>query len=282
MKNKCYICNSENIEKTDIKLRDSKDIEVFRCKNCSLEFLSDFSHIDENFYQNGKMLPNPKKIFSWLERSKNDDKRRFEFLKNEIKNKKVLDFGCGTAGFIDLARKIADVKGIEVNKNLNEYFKEKEYKIYNSLDDLDEETFDYITLFHVLEHFKNPKNIINNLKKHLKKDGKLIIEIPNTNDALLSFYKCEKFSDFTHWKCHLFGFNEKNIKKMLAEFNFSKIKIKKVQRYGFLNHIYWIFKGKPNGANILNRFDSVIINYLYCTFLKLFSKTDTLVIICKN
>ena len=71
MKNKCYICNSENIEKTDIKLRDSKDIEVFRCKNCSLEFLSDFSHIDEKFYQNGKILVEIVQLFEKYNRFTN-------------------------------------------------------------------------------------------------------------------------------------------------------------------------------------------------------------------
>ena len=35
----------------------------------------------------------------------NDDPRRYNDFKSIIKNKKILDFGCGLGGFIKLAKK---------------------------------------------------------------------------------------------------------------------------------------------------------------------------------
>ena len=45
-----------------------------------------------------------KDIDNWLKETEFDDKRRYEFVKEKITNKTVLDFGCGVGGFLDLAK----------------------------------------------------------------------------------------------------------------------------------------------------------------------------------
>ena len=278
---KCYLCDGELVE-TDYKLRDSNKIKVLKCKKCALETLSDFSHIDETFYENGLMLNPNIKPEQWYIKSKDDDVRRFNKLKKFLKNKKVLDFGCGAGGFIELASSISDAFGIEKNKIMTDYIKSKNLKVYSDISEVENQKFDVITMFHVLEHIKNPQNILDELKNILNKNGKIIIEVPNTSDALLSLYDCKSFSDFTHWSCHLWGFNDKNLKALLKGFGFKKIRIKKIQRYNFLNHIRWIFYHQPNGHKTFNKYYSFIADCLYVLFLKLTSKTDTIVAICEK
>jgi len=54
------------------------------------------------------------------------------------------------------------------------------------LDDFEiEEKFDVITLFHVLEHFDDPRAVLKQLKSMLAKGGIIVIEVPNADDALL-------------------------------------------------------------------------------------------------
>ena len=276
---RCLLCGSEMVE-TDYNLRDSKELKVLKCKKCALEMLSDFSHIDGNFYEKGLMLGSNADPQKWLNKSRPDDNRRFSKLKKILKNKKILDFGCGAGGFLELANEVSDVCGIEKQKKMLEFMKSKNLKVFSDICELNNEKFDVITMFHVLEHLNNPEKTINVLKGLLNPNGKLIIEVPNTNDALLSLYNCKFFSDFTHWSCHLWGFNNKNLKKMLEETGFKKVKIKKVQRYNFLNHIKWLFQHKPDGHKELKSDYISFINYFYTLFLKLTSKTDTIIAIC--
>jgi len=73
--------------------RDDSEINVLKCNNCGLVFLSSFDHVDDDFYEDGSMLEN-KHIDAYLAESIKDDLRRYSFLKEKVIGKKVLDFGC--------------------------------------------------------------------------------------------------------------------------------------------------------------------------------------------
>ena len=275
---KCYICGSSEIEDTGYSLRDDKTIKVLRCKRCSLVFLSSFEHINKDFYKDGKMHSGNFDHKRWLEASYDDDRRRFLMLKKIIKGKKLLDFGCGAGGFLMMAKDYASkVAGVEKQDALRALFNEKNLDIFDNLDEIHDK-FDVITMFHVLEHLPDPKSVIKELLNKLKDDGKLIIEVPNEDDALLSLYACKKFADFTHWSCHLYSFNRKTLKKLLDDTGVKVNYIKPVQRYGFANHLYWLLRGEKGGHNVWKKLDNPVLNFFYKNFLKLISKTDTLVI----
>lgn len=275
---KCYICGSSEIEDTGYSLRDDETIKVLRCKRCSLVFLSSFEHINKDFYKDGKMHSGNFDHKRWLEASYDDDRRRFLMLKKIIKGKKLLDFGCGAGGFLMMAKDYASkVAGVEKQDALRALFNEKNLDIFDNLDEIHDK-FDVITMFHVLEHLPDPKSVIKELLNKLKDDGKLIIEVPNEDDALLSLYACKKFADFTHWSCHLYSFNRKTLKKLLEDTRIEINYIKPVQRYGFANHLYWLLRGEKGGHNVWEKLDNPVLNFFYKNFLKLISKTDTLVI----
>lgn len=274
-KNKCYLCGNDDLVERGYNLRDSKDLRVLECKKCSLVFLSSFEHINQDFYKKGKMHSisfNPQK---WLKASKKDDERRFEFLKNRIENKTLLDFGCGAGGFLLLAKEVADVEGVEEQENLKDFFTKNGLRVFSSLEEIGKK-YDVITMFHVLEHLKEPKKIVADLLEYLKDDGELIIEVPNENDALLTLYKCRAFGNFTHWSCHLFCFNQKTLKKLFLEMGLEINYITPVQRFGFANHLYWLLMGQKGGQlkwTFLNKFD-----WIYKKIIIALGKSDTLII----
>ncbi len=280
-KNKCKLCNCEDVIITSYKLRDNDNISVLKCKKCGLSFLSSFEHINNNFYENGNMHQNKalKDDFeAWEKKSFIDDSRRFEFLKNKIKNKSVCDFGCGIGGFIKLAKNVTNnACGVEKQQNLKTYFEKNNLNVKNNINEY-KCKFDFITLFHVLEHLKNPKVELLQLIKKLKKNGELIIEIPNSDDALLSLYKNKAFANFTHWSCHLYMYNQKTLKMLFLSLNLKINYMKNVQRYSLMNHLYWLIKNKPGGHNVWAKFDFKILNLLYKSFLKTINKNDTIII----
>lgn len=275
-KRTCPICKNTKVEHTNYNLRDNKTLKVLKCKNCSVCFLSSFEHINENFYQEGKMASVMKNPQTWLKNAEIDDKRRFKFLKNTIKGKKYLDFGCGAGGVLLNFKDIAQVYGVEKCSGLKEHYKKNNLEVFENINETNEK-FDVISMFHVLEHLSEPKEKIKELISFLNENGKLIIEVPSGDDALITLYKCKKFIDFTHWSCHLYSFSKKSIKEILKNIPNIKINyIKNISRFGLANHLYWILKGKKGGQNIwkfLNKFD-----FLYKPFLKLIQKSDTLII----
>jgi 2-polyprenyl-3-methyl-5-hydroxy-6-metoxy-1,4-benzoquinol methylase len=88
-------------------------------------------------------------IETWIKNTACDDNRRFKLYADMIKNKDILDFGCGTGGFLKQARKVAhNVYGIELEKRLVSYFLNNTLTVYSRIQDLDHKV-DYIFMFHV-------------------------------------------------------------------------------------------------------------------------------------
>src|SRR5574344_2799 len=213
MNNQCPLCGSKKIKLLKKGVRDNSNVDVMVCEACSLEFLSDFSHVTDEFYQEGEM--HQKELFYWLENTKKDDVRRFNFLQKRKFNKKVLDFGAGNGNFV----KLAQCEGVEIDNSLRNYFKDNNLKIYKSFDETDKK-YDYITLFHVLEHMKQPEKLLEKVSEYLQSDGKIIVEVPSCDDALLKMYRSKDFAEFTYWGCHLYLYNEKTLKKTLKKAGF--------------------------------------------------------------
>ena len=272
----CHNCNSTNYEILHKGTRDKNNLDVLICKDCGLLFLSDFSHISEKFYAEGGMLNNKIDLQVWINATKEDDFRRFSTLKNKIKNKVLVDFGCGNGGFLNFVKEICDkVYGIELQKDNYDYFKKCNLNVISDIELLPEKV-DFVTMFHVLEHLKNPVEELKKLKPYLKENAKVIIEVPNSKDALISLYNCKSFKDFVFWSCHLFVYNEKSLRQIVQKAGYKINTVKYIQRYNFLNHLYWIFQNKPGGHKIWGKFYFAPLNILYCLFLKVFKITDTL------
>jgi hypothetical protein len=64
-------------------------------------------------------------------------------------------------------------------------------------------------LNHVLEHLKDPIQILNQIKKYMNKNTLLIIEVPHANDYLIKDMRCETFKKFTFWSEHYILYTEK-------------------------------------------------------------------------
>jgi len=216
-------------------------------------------------------------IVEWARETSMDDERRFVFLKGALENKTVLDFGCGNGGFLLKARNLASyAAGVELEKRLQPYFEDLGIDVRPKLEDF-KDSFDIITLFHVLEHLPDPIDMLKSLSKRIKRDGRIIIEVPNADDALLKLYENKAFSRFTYWSCHLFLFNIRTL-FMLADRSGLKINfIKQIQRYPLSNHLYWLSRGLPGGHKKWNFIDSEPLHVAYEQQLAALGICDTII-----
>ncbi len=265
------------------KTRD-RNVKVLKDKKSGVIFIPQYKSNIKNYYKKKN-----ENIFSTINNVKvnsknipvtelNDDLRRFNYLKNKIKNKKLLDFGCGKGKFLSLAKKDSkNIAGLEINKQLFNHLKKK-FKMYDDICNVDQK-FDVITLFHVLEHIPNQIDILKNIKKILNKNGKLIIEVPHANDVLLNL---KVFRNFTLWSEHLVLHTKLSLIKYL---NIAGFKVEKsffIQRYNFSNHFKWFIEGKPEGhVTNYNLFKRSLIES-YNKFLITNEIADTIFIEAKN
>jgi 2-polyprenyl-3-methyl-5-hydroxy-6-metoxy-1,4-benzoquinol methylase len=112
---------------------------------------------------------------------KNSPYSSHSLILNSIENdSKVLDLGCEK----DFAKKLVD-KGCSV-VGVNDHFVDVEGLKNFFVHDLEQrliitenEKFDYIILADVLEHLKNSKNLLEDCKKYLKPNGKIIVSTGN-------------------------------------------------------------------------------------------------------
>lgn len=274
---KCKLCNSTNIKIRHSSVRDRKDIKVYECNECGGVFLSSFDHISDEFYEESGMLNGHVNLKEYRQKSYKDDNRRAYYLKEKIVGKKVLDFGCGAGGFLYLIQDFVDEAcGVELDRSINKTLNSHGIKCYENVECI-EGTYDVITLFHVVEHLKNPQEILRNLKQFLNPNGIIIVEVPNADDALLSLYKSEDFANFTYWSCHLVLYNNYTLRRLAEKAEYQVRYIKQIQRYPLSNHLYWLSQQKPGGHSIYNFLNSKELNDAYENALASIGKCDTII-----
>lgn len=276
------MCNGTKFKKRPGSVRDNIKLKVLECKNCGLVFLSSFSHITSDHYKKSGMHREKKpNIDKWLSETYSDDIRRFNFIKEKIVNKSLLDFGCGIGGFLQLIQKSKlplSVTGLEQEEALKESFSDRQLNVFSDIMDITRsEKYDIITAFHVIEHLSDPVGTLIELSKLLKKNGEIIIEVPSSDDALLTLYECDAFSHFTYWSQHLFLFNKKTFSDLIDKTPLKLNWIKNIQRYPLSNHLYWLSKGLPGGHEFWKFMNNTQLNKAYEKQLEAIGKTDTII-----
>jgi 2-polyprenyl-3-methyl-5-hydroxy-6-metoxy-1,4-benzoquinol methylase len=278
---KCYLCNSDNLEEVKGVVRDAPEVRIKKCAECGLVFLSGEEKDLIKDYKKSEMHTVQVNVQEWLQDASTDDERRFKFFRGQIKDKSILDFGCGAGGFLLKAKSVAaKADGIELEEQLKPHFSKNGLNVYSSLEEALEESrssYDIITAFHVIEHTPDPARILKEISMLLKSDGKIIVEVPNSEDALLTLYESDAFSRFTYWSCHLFLFNAETIKTLGARAGLNVESVKQVQRYPISNHLYWLSKNKPGGHNVWSFMDSPELNFEYENKLTALGKCDTII-----
>ena len=141
----------------------------------------------------------------------------------------VLELGCGDGSMSRLMREACKAHIIGVDHNPDIVWKAQRFCDYvftedlddpNSLDSLEGEKFDVITLVDVIEHLKYPEKLLKRLKPLLLDEGRLLLSVPNVAHASVRLellnggfeYEQAGILDNTHLKF----FTLKSIQTLLA------------------------------------------------------------------
>jgi 2-polyprenyl-3-methyl-5-hydroxy-6-metoxy-1,4-benzoquinol methylase len=144
------------------------------------------------------------------------------------KEKKLLDLGCGTGDFLNVCKNNGwDVLGIEPNEDARAIANNKANdSVFDleKLEQLEDNSFNVITLWHVLEHLPELDNHIATFNRLLKSDGFLIIAVPNYKSYDAGYYK--EFWAAYDVPRHLWHFSRQSIIKLVSKENTNVLKMK--------------------------------------------------------
>ena len=283
---KLVILNNKTRDKKIKVIKDLKNKIIFLEKYVtSNQYYSTLKYKDDDrkIKKKSKKISNVK-TFSVNIRTPiiEDDYRRARQFEKYLKNKNILDFGCGWGGFLRNVKNYKSLSGVELRKECTNHIQTKIKKIDIS-DNINsfERKFDVITMFHVLEHIPYQIKTLKVLKSKLKKKGKVIIEVPHAEDFLILQDELKEFKNFTFWSEHLILHTYKSLKTILSKSGFRNINIYYYQRYNFSNHLGWFLKKKPGGHNFYKKIISDKLNSSYCENLKKLGQTDSLIAIAE-
>ncbi|HSD14370.1 MAG TPA: class I SAM-dependent methyltransferase [Flavobacterium sp.] len=136
----------------------------------------------------------------------------------------LLDIGAGTGDFLQEAKNQNwNCVGIEPSEKAKTIAMGKGVSFAGDLTTLENNSFDVITMWHVLEHVPDLENYIFELKRLLKPDGTLLIAVPNYKSFDAQYYG--KFWAAYDVPRHLWHFSKISIEKLFANQNMKLVKV---------------------------------------------------------
>lgn len=140
-------------------------------------------------------------------------------------NKSLLDVGAGTGDFLMAAKqKNWKIEGVEPNAKARKKALAKGVALKESLENLPNDKYAVITLWHVLEHLPNLEEHIQLLKSKLETEGTLIIAVPNFKSYDAVYYK--QFWAAFDVPRHLWHFSRTGMARVFAKHQMTVVKTK--------------------------------------------------------
>ena len=214
----CIICNSDFKKINDF---------VFKCRKCS-------------FFKSTLLPGHGREIEGISELRQHNFKKIIKIIKslNKSQNFKILEIGSGNGFFIEECKKLSiNITGSEADEKQYQLLKLKydnTLKLNLPLKDMEKkfDKYDYIIFNDVFEHLEDLDLVIEQLKKFIKDNGQIIINLPSSDGLIFKFSNILNklgFQNFYNrlWQKdlsspHLSYFNNLNLELLFKKHNFIK------------------------------------------------------------
>ncbi|MCL2481667.1 MAG: methyltransferase domain-containing protein [Spirochaetaceae bacterium] len=217
-----------------------------KCENCGIVYLQNIGK-NEKKYEKSYFFEEYKKQYgkTYIEDFNNisaASQKRVNIIKNFVKKGKALDIGCAYGPFLNVMKDQYECYGIDISEDAVEYVNKnlgiKAVTGDFSLSDFipvfpgdvsqnkKEEClkFDIITMWYVIEHFKNVGEVIEKIGKLINKSGIFAFSTPNLS-GISSIYNKNKFLESSP-SDHYTLWNILSAKHILSQFGFKVVKVR--------------------------------------------------------
>ncbi len=212
----CNLCGGKEVAILSNRSRSGKPLQTVICRTCGLVWSDPRPHDARQFYEEEYRLsykdtysPKTKHVL----RAGKVALSRFEKIEPLLADRKVvLDVGTGGGEFAYLLQSLGHrVSGIEPNTGYADY-SIREYGLTVHVGFVQDaafppESFDVVTIWHVLEHTEDPGSVLALLRSWLKTEGMLVVEVPNVEAT------CQAPHSTFH-EAHLYNFNVVSLRRL--------------------------------------------------------------------
>lgn len=265
----CPICMNKEFE-----LIFNKDgFDHVKCSSCQFFFVS-------SVLKDSVLMKHYENENEWVKVMLSDEEKRvnkimysqvLNFLDREknIDSNLLLDIGSGSGYFLEVAKELSwDPFGIELNKDMLSLAKKNGLNVTNlSMKHYINEgkKFDVITSWYVLEHIKNMKNFIGEMKELIKDNGLLFIAVPQI-DALVNRLYYKESPTFAGYS-HINFFNKDSLNNFIEPLGFELVaqethitQLKNIKKY--FNRL-----GVSNNSGVKQFIENLTPEYIHNNFL---------------
>jgi len=234
----CPLCGSGQISST-MKAKDhtvsGEVFEIWECGDCTARFTQDIPLASSigKYYQATSYISHTdtregivNKIYHQVRKITLNTKKNLVQKVTSLKTGKLLDIGAGTGLFAKTMQDAGwQVKGLEPDEGARYIAAKANMQLQqpSALFDMAVQSFDAITMWHVLAHVHELHRYLDRCNQLLVGNGKLIIAVPNYTSADAQHYG-------TYWAAydvprHLYHFNPVSMQLLLTRHGFKIEKI---------------------------------------------------------
>lgn len=202
MNNKCPWCGS-NKAQINLWLKDEfltkKDFHICECLNCGLlytmprpskEKIGAYYKSDEYYSHQENKKGFVPRLYEAIK--KINLKHKFRLASRDLPVGKLLDIGCGVGDFLHVAENRGwECTGVEPSEEAREIARQRikgDLLYSEDLEQLPDQSFDLISMWHVLEHVDDLKWQVAQLQRLIKPNGRIVIAVPNYRSYDGRFY----------------------------------------------------------------------------------------------
>lgn len=250
----CPSCGSQQADPFsygfDYELRTCRNVWHFKkCRKCELVRLDPrpcitaLSTIYPSHYYSYDMEKSVNPFA--LKGKKVLDSIKFKSILNALNGElnSYLDIGCGDGRYLKLLESNGlareNLYGLELGNDAVNALYSQGYKVFNQrveeCNSIKLESLDLVTMFHVIEHVENPREIIERISNWLKPDGVLALETPNIDSVDAIKFKRTYWGGY-HFPRHWYLFSEATLSSLLVNCGFEIISVKYQT-----GHSFWMY-----------------------------------------
>jgi 2-polyprenyl-3-methyl-5-hydroxy-6-metoxy-1,4-benzoquinol methylase len=236
---KCLVCGSNQFEPflvcNDYTV-SKESFNIVSCKVCGFKFtnprpsdsvLGDYYKAEEYVSHTNSKKGIINKLYHVVR--KYTLKKKVQLLSSYVSRGTILDYGCGTGMFLAACKEAGwNTIGMEPDDSARKIASDQDLSVYSNKDNVNsfikEKQVEVITLWHVLEHVTDMSETLPFFKAKLKKDGVLIIAVPNHVSYDAQYYK--EFWAAYDAPRHLHHFDLKSMKALLQNYGFKLVETK--------------------------------------------------------
>ena len=216
-----------------------KPVKIIQCLSCSLVRLLNISKKIEDSAIARNIYNKSNSVNNFIKFHKPRENKKFNFINRYInfKNRNILESNSGSGIILNLVKKDA-LMTAGLDSIIYKSFLEKNgHKHFSSIKNIQDKKikFDIILSFSELEHKYDPIKFLLDVKSILKRNGKLIIRVPNFFN-IYKFLIEKNFLKFDFRESHNFYFSEKNLNIIFTRTGFDINQTLGFNEYS-LNHL---------------------------------------------